>query len=100
MILLQAAQPAFPFEMMLLVMGIILVVNFVIIGPKQRKKEKEMLEYVSNLTSGAKVVTTGGIHGKFIKAEDQIIVVEVDTNVKLRIDKSSINFEATKKLNS
>jgi preprotein translocase subunit YajC len=97
MILLQAAP--FDYTIIMLMMGIFLVVQFVIIGPKQKKKEKEMLNYISNLPNGAKVVTTGGIHGKFLKMDENILVIEVDTNVKLRVDKSAINFEATKALN-
>lgn len=98
MIILQAAAP-FDFSIIFLMMGIFLVVQFVIIGPKQKKREKEMQAFTENLFSGAKVVMNNGIHGKFIKAEEKVLVIEVDTNVKLRVDKSAINFEATKALN-
>lgn len=98
MILLQTPSLFDP-TLMFLIMGIFLVVQFVIIGPKQKKREKEMLNYVSNLNQGAKVVTSGGIYGKFIKMEENVLVIEVDTNVKLRIDKSAINVEGTKVLN-
>jgi preprotein translocase subunit YajC len=97
MILLQASP--FNFEIILLMMGIFLVVQFVIIGPKQKKREKEMVAYVENLTSGSKVVMNNGIHGKYIKSEETVLIIEVDTNVKLRVDKSAINFDATKALN-
>lgn len=99
MIFLQAAQGGMDFTLIFLMMGIFLVVQFVIIGPKQKKREKEMQNYISNLTNGAKIVTTGGIHGKYLKTEDNVMIVEVDTGVKLKIDKSAINFEATKALN-
>ncbi len=98
MILLQA-QGGMDFTLLFLMMGIFLVIQFVIIGPKQKKREKEMLSYVSNMTNGHKLVTTGGIHGKFLRAEDTCIIIEVDTGVKLKIDKSSVNYEATKALN-
>jgi len=97
--ILQAPAGGFDFTILFLMMGIFLVVQFVIIGPKQKKREKEIQNFVSNLTNGTKIVTTGGIYGKFLKFEDNILVIEVDTNTKLRMDKSAINFEATKALN-
>lgn len=99
MIILQAAQGGMDFTLLFLMMGIFLVVQFVIIGPKQKKREKEAQNYISNMTSGTKLVTTGGIHGKFLRAEDNCIIIEVDTGVKLKLDKSAVNFDATKALN-
>ncbi len=87
------------FSLIFLMIGMFLVIQFVIIGPKQKKREKEMANYISNLTNGSKIITTGGIHGKYLRSEDNCMIVEVDTGVKLKIDKSAINFEATKALN-
>lgn len=84
--------------LMLLMMGIFLVVQFVIVGPKQKKREKEMAAFIDGLSNGAKIITNTGIHGKYIKSEDNLMVVEIDTNVKVRMEKTSINFEATKAL--
>lgn len=98
---LQAAQGGMDmFPMLLLMMGIFLVVQFVIIGPKQKRREKEMSQYISNLSNGAKIVTTSGIYGKYIRTEDNFMIVEVDTGVKLKMDKTALNYEATKALNT
>lgn len=82
--------------LLLLMMGIFLVVQFVIVGPKQKKREKEMSAFIDGLANGSKIVTTSGIHGKYIKSEDNVMIVEIDTNVKIRIDKTALNYEATK----
>jgi len=84
--------------LLLLMMGIFLVVQFVIVGPKQKKREKEMAAFIDGLTNGAKVITSSGIHGKYIKSEDNLMVIEIDTNVKIRMDKTALNYEATKAL--
>ena len=39
---------------------------------------------------GDKVVTAGGIYGKIKEIKDNIIVLEIADNVRIRIDKSSI----------
>jgi preprotein translocase subunit YajC len=100
MIILQAAPGGgMDMSIIFLMMGIFLVIQFVIIGPKQKKREKAMQSYLDSLSNGAKIITNSGIHGKFLKVEDNAMIVEVDTGVKLRMDKSALNYEATKALN-
>ena len=84
--------------LLLLMMGIFLVVQFVIIGPKQKKREKEMAGFIDGLANGAKVITTSGSHGKYIRTEENMMVIEIDTNVKVRMEKTALNYEATKAL--
>lgn len=84
--------------LLLLMMGIFLVVQFVIVGPKQKKREKEMASFIDGLANGAKVITSSGIHGKFIRTEENLMVIEIDTNVKVRMEKTALNYEATKAL--
>ena len=57
------------------------------------------MKFVENLTNGAKVITSGGIYGKFLRMEDNAAVIEIDNGVKIKIDKNYINSEATKALN-
>jgi preprotein translocase subunit YajC len=99
-ILLQAAQGGFDMTIIFLMMGIFLVVQFVIIGPRQKKKEKEQLAFIENLSVGSKMVTASGIHGKFLRIEDNTLILEIDNGVKIKIEKNYINFDLTKAVNS
>jgi len=72
---------------------IIVVFYFFMIRP-QMKKQKDLRSYRSALQKGDKVITTGGIYGKVIGISDNSVLVEVDDNVKLKIDKSAILKEA------
>lgn len=98
MIYLQAQGGMDMMPLLLLMMGIFLVVQFIIIGPKQKKREKEMAGFIDGLANGAKIITTSGIHGKYIRTEENMLVIEIDTNVKVRMEKSALNYEATKAL--
>jgi len=100
MIILQAQGAGFNPMIFLLIMGIFLVVNYVIIIPKQKKKEKEQVQFVEALGNGAKIVTASGIHGKLIRFEDTNMILEIATGVQIRMEKNYINFEMTKKLNT
>lgn len=68
---------------------IIVVFYFFMIRP-QMKKQKDLRKYREALQKGDKVVTTGGIYGKINAIKDNHIIVEIDDNVKIKIDKSAI----------
>ena len=68
---------------------IIVVFYFFMIRP-QMKRQKELKNYRNTLQKGDKVITTGGIYGKVDGIKDNYIIVDVDNNVKLKIDKSAI----------
>ena len=72
--------------------GMFLVVWLFFIRP-QTKQAKLAKEFQAGLEKGARVVTTGGIHGKIIKAEETSVLLEIDNNVKMRIEKSGISME-------
>jgi preprotein translocase subunit YajC len=74
----------------LIMMGLIFVVMYFFMIRPQQKKQKELAKFRSSLAKGDKVVTVGGIYGVVAEIKEQYILVEVDSNVKLRIDKSAI----------
>ena len=74
----------------LLMMGLIFVVMYMFMIRPQQKKQKELRRWRENLQKGDRVVTTGGIYGTIVELKDHYAMVEVDHNVKLRIDKSTI----------
>ena len=68
---------------------IIVVFYFFMIRP-QMKKQKEVSAFRNSLAKGDKVVTTGGIYGKIIEMKETTVLLQVDDNVKLRVDKAAI----------
>ena len=68
---------------------IIVVFYFFMIRP-QMKRQKDLRKYREALQKGDKVITTGGIYGKIDGLKDNYIIVEIDNNVKIKIDKSAI----------
>ena len=68
---------------------IIVVFYFFMIRP-QMKKQKEVTAFRNSLAKGDKVVTTGGIYGKILELKDNYVLLQVDDNVKIRVDKSAL----------
>ena len=70
------------------------VMYFFMIRPQQ-KKQKEMAKFRDQLQKGDKVVTIGGIYGVVAEVKPTYILMEVDSNVKIRVDKGSIVKDVT-----
>lgn len=68
---------------------IVVVFYFFMIRP-QMKRQKELKVFRESLKKGDKVVTTGGIYGKVVEIKDSVIIVEVDDNTKLKVDKAAV----------
>ncbi len=92
--LLQAAPAAQPagggMSMWIMLLLIFVVMWFFMIRP-QRKQQKELQAFRDGLKKGDKVVTIGGIYGTVVDIKDNYILMEVDNNVKIRVNKQAIN---------
>jgi preprotein translocase subunit YajC len=97
-LLLQAGQDGGVLPQLLMFGAIILVFYFFMIRPQQ-KKAKDQKKFRDELSKGMSVVTIGGLHGKLVAIEDDVLVVEVDRGVRLTFDKSAISMEATARVN-
>ena len=58
----------------------------------ESKRRKEMAKFRDGLMKGDKIITAGGIYGvvKEVKPNDATILIEVDSNITLRIDKNMV----------
>lgn len=74
-----------------------LILYFFMIRP-QSKKAKEQKLFLTEIKAGDKVVTIGGAYGKIISVEEFTYLVEVDSNTKIRLEKSAISLDSTKAL--
>jgi len=85
----QGAEGGNPIMSFLPMILIIVVFYFFMIRP-QMKRQKDLKKFRESLAKGDKVVTTGGIYGKVMEIKDDYILLQVDDNVKLRVDKSAV----------
>lgn len=66
------------------------VMYFIVIRP-QKKREKENKQMLASLKVGDNVTTIGGICGKIVKVQDDILTIEVGTDkVKLVFERWAI----------
>ena len=81
----QGGSPQFLIMMIL----IFVVFYFFMIRP-QVKRQKELKKFREALKKGDKIVTSGGIYGKILEISGNIITIEIDKDVKMRVDKSAV----------
>jgi len=81
---------------LILILGIIVIFYFFMIRPQQRR-QKDQKKFIAEVKRGDYIVTIGGIHGRIAAIEGDTLVIEVEKGGKLRIDKTAISLESTKK---
>lgn len=83
------AQHGSLWQMLLLPALLILVFYFLLIRP-QSKRAKEQRSMLEKITIGDEVVTAGGILGKVTRLRDNYIVLKLDKEVEITLQKSSV----------
>ena len=56
----------------------------------QAKRQKELRKFRESIQKGDKVITTGGIYGKIVSVKDNLIIMQVDENTNITVDKASV----------
>ena len=68
---------------------VFVVFYFFMIRP-QMKRQKELTAFRSAIAKGDKVITTGGLYGRVIDVAENIVTIEIATDVKVRVDKNAV----------
>lgn len=89
---LQATQPAAAGSNMnfLIMMVLIFGVMWLFMIRPQQKRQKELQKFRDGLKRGDKIISAGGIYGTVKEVKEGYILMEVDNNVSIRIDKSMV----------
>lgn len=95
-LLLQASGGSAMTGNLILIGGIIIIFYFFMIRPQQ-KKQKDQKKFLSEIKKGDMAVTLGGIHGKIAAIDDETVLLEIDRGTKIKVEKSSISLEASRK---
>ncbi len=76
-------------DQMILLLVIFVIFYFVLIRPQQ-KQQKEYKELLGNLKKNDQVVTMGGVHGTIVNLKDKTLVIRVDDDTRLEIDRTAV----------
>ena len=74
----------------LLMLALMFLVMWLFMIRPQRKQQKELEAMRNALKKGDKVITAGGIYGTVADIDERTVLIKVDGETKLRVDKTSI----------
>ena len=77
--------------MILMLVAMFAIMYFFMIRPQQ-KKQKELQNFRKGIEKGQEIVTAGGIYGVVREIDDvnNVLIVEVASGVRLRVDRNSV----------
>lgn len=70
------------------------VIYFFMIRP-QNKKAKDQKAFRDAIHKGDRIVTIGGVHGKIVESQETTVIIEVEGQMRLKIERSAISHENT-----
>ncbi|SRR5690554_5822021 len=70
---------------------LIVVVFYLFMIRPQLRKQKEQKKFRESLSTGDKVVTIGGVHGKVTEIKENTISLEIANNVLIKVERSAIS---------
>ena len=84
-------QPRFMQQYSFIIMiGLMVLVLWLFMWRPEAKRRTQMQEFRNGLKKGDKVITAGGIYGVVKEIKETTLLIEVDGNVTLRIDKNMV----------
>lgn len=85
----QAAPAGGGWTFWIMIIAMIAIMYFFMWRPES-KRRKQMENFRNNLKKGDKIITAGGIYGTVKEIQPTSLLIEVDSNVTLRVDKNMV----------
>ncbi|MBQ6862403.1 MAG: preprotein translocase subunit YajC [Alistipes sp.] len=84
-------QPGFMQQYSFLIMlGLMFLVMWLFMWRPEAKRRKQMQQFREALKKGDKIITAGGIYATVKEVKETTLLIEVDSDVTLRIDKNMV----------
>jgi len=83
-------QPGGPLMTFMPLILMFVIFYFLLIRPQQ-KKQKEHKQMLENLGRGDRVITAGGLYGRVIEAKEDILTLDVGSNVQVQVGRAFIS---------
>lgn len=87
----QGQQAVNPIINLFPIILIFIIFYFLLIRP-QKSKEKEHQKMLANLNKNDEIVTSSGIHGTIVNIKDKTIILRIDDNVKIELEKNCVTY--------
>lgn len=83
------AEAGSPLFSLMPIIIIFVIFYFLLIKP-QKKAQEDHKKMVLTLKKNDEVITTGGVHGTIVNVKDASVILKIDDNVKIEVQKNAI----------
>ncbi len=84
-------QTAVPwFQTFIIPYAVIIGIFYFLVIKPQRNKQNEHKKMLANLKKNDEIVTSGGIHATIVNVKDKTVIVRIDDNAKMEIDREAV----------
>ncbi len=73
-----------------IMIALMILVIWLFMWRPESKRRKELAKFREGLKKGDKIITAGGIYGTVKEIKETTLLIEVDSNVTLRVDKNMV----------
>lgn len=73
-----------------IMIALMILVIWLFMWRPEAKRRKELAKFREGLKKGDKIITAGGIYGTVKEIKETSLLIEVDSNVTLRVDKNMV----------
>ena len=87
----QGQQAINPIAYLFLWGPILLIFYFLLIRPQQKERQTHQ-KMLAGLNKNDEIVTSSGIHGTVVNVKEKTVIVRVDENVKIEIEKNCVSY--------
>lgn len=78
-----------------IMIGLMILALYFLMWRPESKRRKEIAKFREGLKKGDKIITAGGIYGTVKEIKETTLLIEVDGNVTLRVDKNMVVADAS-----
>jgi len=75
----------------LFLMGAMFVLFYALLIRPQQRQQKEHRKMLEQVQRGDQIVTNGGIHGRVTGITDDVLTVEIASNVRIKLQRSAVS---------
>ncbi len=68
----------------------IFLIFYVLLIKPQKDKQTQLQKQVAGMKKNDQVVTVGGIHGTVVNVKDKTVVIRIDDNARMEVDKEAV----------
>jgi len=74
----------------IIMLVIMFAIFYLLLIRPQQKRAKQHRQLLDALKAGDQVVTAGGIHGRIVTVQENVVTIEIDKGVKLKLNRASV----------